>query len=432
MNIVKPFGYYLISVFNLIAFVISYNKLTCKNNRINTKNIIVILLGSLVFTISFYYSNSINKLLINLLVGFISVFMINRENLSKTLANIIIVYLIFFIIEIITSSVVMIIGIVDLDIFDTNILLKAIITIIDLTLLYFICSIKLIINYAYKISNKVKNNTLLIVLIAISLIVFIISDIRYYETFNDTIYISNIIILICIIIMLLFIIKTYIDNTREKQKTEAILYFMRKYERIIDEDRINKHELLNDLLFLKSISNKNSKDYNESLDNLIDKFTNKGIKIKNVYNLPSGLKGIFYYKLYGLDDKGFDININVSKKVLVSLKKIKYDDFITLYKIIGIVLDNAIEASNKTKNKYILIDIYENENIVIEINNSYKGNIDLNMINEKYYSTKGKNRGIGLYIINNIIRNNNNISLKQSISNNIFNTIITIKKWVLN
>lgn len=428
MNIVKPFGYYLISVFNLIAFVISYNKLTCKNNRINTKNIIVILLGSLVFTISFYYSNSINKLLINLLVGFISVFMINRENLSKTLANIIIVYLIFFIIEIITSSVVMIIGIVDLDIFDTNILLKAIITIIDLTLLYFICSIKLIINYAYKISNKVKNNTLLIVLIAISLIVFIISDIRYYETFNDTIYISNIIILICIIIMLLFIIKTYIDNTREKQKTEAILYFMRKYERIIDEDRINKHELLNDLLFLKSISNKNSKDYNESLDNLIDKFTNKGIKIKNVYNLPSGLKGIFYYKLYGLDDKGFDININVSKKVLVSLKKIKYDDFITLYKIIGIVLDNAIEASNKTKNKYILIDIYENENIVIEINNSYKGNIDLNMINEKYYSTKGKNRGIGLYIINNIIRNNNNISLKQSISNNIFNTIITIKK----
>ena len=93
----------------------------------------------------------------------------------------------------------------------------------------------------------------------------------------------------------------------------------------------------------------------------------------------------------------------------------------------GIVIDNAIEASSKTNNKYILIDIYNDNGIVIEISNSFKGKVDINSINDKYYSTKGKNRGLGLFIINKLIKSSN-ISYEQFINDSIFTTIIKIKK----
>ena len=428
MSLFKIIGYYLISIYGFLTLMLSYNKLIKSKLNFSTKTILVILIGSLIFTINLFYSASIYKLAINILAVYIASIITSKENLSKTLVNVIIMYLMLFVIEIITSSVVMLIDVVDMNMFDSNLLLKAIISFVELGSLYLLCSIKYIINIANKISGKIKNNKLIVSAMFLSIIILVITDIRFFETFSSEIYIGNFIILLCLIVIMIFAIKSYLDSDREKQKTEALLSFMSKYEKIIDEDRVTRHQLLNDLLVLKSISNKNSKEYNNILDELIDKFTNKGIKIKNIYNLPSGLKGFFYYKLYGLDDKGYDININVSKSASNSLKNIKYDDFVSLYKIVGIVLDNAIEASSKTNKKYILIDIYEQNDIIIEVSNSYKGKIDIDKINDKYYSSKGKNRGLGLYIVNNIVKNNENILNEQTINNGIFNTKITIKK----
>ena len=51
---------------------------------------------------------------------------------------------------------------------------------------------------------------------------------------------------------------------------------------------------------------------------------------------------------------------------------------------------------------------------------SLPNNIDLNDINKKGFSTKGKNRGYGLHIVNKLVKSSDDIFFKQSISNSKF------------
>ena len=62
------------------------------------------------------------------------------------------------------------------------------------------------------------------------------------------------------------------------------------------------------------------------------------------------------------------------------------------------------------------------------IDNSFKGNVKMSKISEKNYSTKDKNRGLGLFILNNLIKDNNSIKLEQSLINNIFTSKIIVYK----
>ena len=52
--------------------------------------------------------------------------------------------------------------------------------------------------------------------------------------------------------------------------------------------------------------------------------------------------------------------------------------------------------------------------------------ININKINEKNYSSKGKNRGYGLYLVNKIVSSSENLEINQEILKNKFKTILSI------
>jgi two-component system sensor histidine kinase AgrC len=202
-----------------------------------------------------------------------------------------------------------------------------------------------------------------------------------------------------------------------------------KYERILDNDRINKHEILNNLLILKSFKNKNTKEYEETLNLIIKEYENKDKNLfVNLYNLPAGLKGLLYYKVYEMKNFNINVFLNISNKVIPKLEKIDSKNFAKLCKILGIVLDNAKEASENSEDKNIAIDIYkENKKIVIYVENSTKNDVEISKIYEKNYSTKGKDRGLGLYIAKEIVNNSVIFELEQFINESKnFVSIITI------
>ena len=216
---------------------------------------------------------------------------------------------------------------------------------------------------------------------------------------------------------------------KEVKKTEELLDMMTIYEKRIDEDRIIRHEMVNNLLALKSFKDKNSKDFDKTLDDFIMTCSNKSVGVKNIYKLPFGLKGIVYYKMNIASDKKINYNINISKQVNIKLEKENYKDYVSLCKILGIIIDNAIEASEKTKDKLLIIDAYnEKDDIVIEVTNSCKEkNIDISSLYKKGYSSKGNNRGFGLHIARMLIKNSKHLEMKQECINNLFITKITIK-----
>ena len=429
MNLLNYIIMYFASCLTIIITLLSFKKLI-KSERINNNILffIVFILGSIIITINVYIVDGPLKILYSFFVLYILAICWFKENFVKTFLYMLTCYIIMLLFEIVLSSIVMIFNFVNIESFNNNIIYKIIFTFITLLCLYLTSNIKKIDNFLKKFSSKIKENQFVIILFLIIFIAFTLVDFKYASTFSSGIYRANVILTISLLLFLVLSIYNYFKANKEIEKTEVLLNFMSKYEKIIDDNRVNRHEMLNNLLMLKCIKNKNSKEYNELLDSLIDNSSNRGIKIKNIYNLPSGLKGIFYYKLYGLENKNYNININVSKLISKSIEKISHDNYTILYRVVGIILDNAIEAASLTTNKIINVDIYkENNSVVIEISNSYKGEIDLNKINNKDYSTKGEGRGLGLYIINNLIKNNDNISLNQEIIDDIFCSKIIVK-----
>lgn len=203
---------------------------------------------------------------------------------------------------------------------------------------------------------------------------------------------------------------------------------MSKYEKIIDEERINRHEMLNNLLMLKSFKNKNSKKYDDTINEIIKLYEKNGKEtIKNVSTLPSGLKGILYYKVEDMKNNEIDVNINISKKIKSLLDIINTKEYVSLCKIFGIVLDNACDAAKESKEKSVFIEVFEIENkIYINVENSFKNKVDVNKLKEQYYSTKGKGRGLGLFLANKLIKESESIDMVQRVEEDRFISEITV------
>lgn len=82
-----------------------------------------------------------------------------------------------------------------------------------------------------------------------------------------------------------------------------------------------------------------------------------------------------------------------------------------------------------SKDKFLNIEVYnEKENTIIEVNNSFESkNTDIEKIYNKNYSSKGKNRGLGLYIAKMLLKKSKYLDMEQRVENNIFYTKIYIK-----
>lgn len=419
----------LTSYITIIIMTLAYGRIDGKKITITFKGVLSLLIGGAIIVYNAYNSDSTLKIVIVLMTLILTSYFSFKDSISKTIVNTLICYFIMLLYEVIISILVMQINIFDMNTFNNNVLIKLLFSFINVSLVYLTIGFNRIKRVINSINNKIDNNKIIIIIFSVVITVLVGLDFRFFTTFSNRIYLTNIMIIICLLLLISISLYNYIKASNEMKKTEALLNFMSKYEKTIERDRIIRHETLNNLLFLKSYDDKNTVEYNNALDDLISSYNKKGMNIKNIYKLPTGLKGIFYYKLNGLSDNGFNISINVSKNIQSSFKTINHEDYVVLYKMVSILLDNAIEASTKTKDKIINIDVYKEDNkIIIIIDNSFKGKVNIERINDKNYSTKGKNRGLGLFILNDLVRNSAAIEFEQNILDKIFSSKITINK----
>lgn len=101
-----------------------------------------------------------------------------------------------------------------------------------------------------------------------------------------------------------------------------------------------------------------------------------------------------------------------------------------LCEILGILLDNAIEAARESKDKMVSFKIEESEEAcVFEIKNSIDRMPDRVKMFEKNWSTKGENRGFGLWNAGNIIKRYENVILNTTVDQNfVEQDLIVLKK----
>ncbi len=124
-------------------------------------------------------------------------------------------------------------------------------------------------------------------------------------------------------------------------------------------------------------------------------------------------------------ENGIEMNINVFLD-LNSLNMKIYE----FTRILGILLDNAIEASKECDEKIINLEIRNDQNRqILLIENTYLNkDIDTEKIYEKNYSTKTGNSGLGLWEVRKILKKNNNLNLFTSKTDKFFKQQLELYK----
>lgn len=285
--------------------------------------------------------------------------------------------------------------------------------------------LKTVVNY--KLSNNVKIVTVS-ALTLITIAIFFYNLIGNFRHDND-IY-TYLLVIITLIVILVTLLRQKIDNENMFKKYDDLLTIMKNYESDIEEQRTINHESKNELLTIRSkLSEENDKELCSYIDSIIgDKKSVKSAKFSKFKYLPSnGLKGFFYYKFIEAEKRGIKVSLNISKLVENSyLGDMKTKDFKDLTRIIGVYLDNAIEAASTSKDKKLGIEIYEVKGIIqIIISNTYDNAIEKDKVGNERYSTKGKNRGHGLLLVKRILNENNRITSETKITDSLY--IQTIK-----
>ncbi|MBN3348151.1 histidine kinase [Clostridium botulinum] len=235
------------------------------------------------------------------------------------------------------------------------------------------------------------------------------------------------------------IIVYYYDNSveyrvklrREIEEKNEIEEYSHIIEDMYSETRRFKHDYINMLSPLKEyIDNEDIEGLSEFFyNNVIDmdkniKWSNSNIdKLK--YIKVSGLKAILSTKLIKASSMNIDINVHIVEDI-----DYIHMNIMDLCRIIGILMDNAIEASGECEAPKICIVVAnKNDYVVIALHNNFFGDKPLiHKIYKEGFSTKGRGRGLGLYTVKNIIDiKYENVFLNTSIEGNVFIQEIWIK-----
>lgn len=284
--------------------------------------------------------------------------------------------------------------------------------------------------FAYKMSSNVKIS-IFAVLSGICVLVFFYIGFSNLEIENELLI--SVFCMAVFLIILFSLVKQKIENNKITEKYDSLIEFMKSYEEIIDEQRIQHHENKNQLINIKCklIDKDKKKNIIEYIDSILDeKLQFDKEKYSKLKYLPSnGFKGIIYYKIMKAEELGIKVSVNVSEDVEKSiLHHMGADDYKQLCRIIGVYLDNAIEASCVSLDKVIGIEVYYiDKNVKIVISNSYIGEINIKNINENGYSTKGNNRGYGLPLVKYILDNSNIFVSETTVCNGIYTQKLMIK-----
>ena len=405
-------GSYILSV---SCFIIG-NILLDRKEKLNIKNIIITATLSIIIIIinltSATMIDNVLKLVVifALYIGYYKV--IFKEELSKTILTSFIMNLIIFLSEMIVD---IILGII-LFFLKDNVFATMRYS-VEINIAISLCAI--IISYKERkrlneLVNKGQMDKKILIFLAI-IIITTLAILLYKTPLVDikldlnTSITAFLIVIFCIISFI--IIKQQRDVNEKEEEYKKLANYSQVTEGVLEEYRLNLHESRNQLIIIRNmISTTKKKELEEYVNNLIDATeVNKYRWVNELKYIPiPELKGFINFKLMEMSNKKIDIEINVERKLKNSkMKKLKIKDKGDLYNIIGVFLDNAKEASLESKEKRVAIEMYEMEkDLHVIIANTYKGEVDIEKINEYGYSSKGKNRGTGLHLVNKIVERN--------------------------
>ena len=245
---------------------------------------------------------------------------------------------------------------------------------------------------------------------------------------NDSFeFLINLFVLFLFFLMAILYFKENMKSKEMSDKYNELLSTVDTFEKELITKRKIIHDFKNQLIVINGYA-----DYPEKLKAYLSEIIKDQRNIPNsklllnVEKLPSGLKGLIYYKFSNLDS-----NINVSIDIKNSLKK--YESISPklnkdCLKILGVFIDNAIEAVKNEKEKYINLEfIKQKEQIIITVRNACTPRVNIKDLTKNGFTTKGKNHGYGLSLVSDIVRKEDALDIKFECDDDIFSATLVIR-----
>lgn len=295
--------------------------------------------------------------------------------------------------------------------------------------------------YIYSFVSFSLTLLLLYVYLSIFFITYVFKEIYYFERFIDLLLFF--IITQGIFIAFLIFYETKVQKERElKDNNEIKFENLLHYSKLIEERNLEiqkfNHDLNNIIASINEVEeNEQVKKFKKKLlylsnytENIL--FTNNKIDTTYLINIKNPyLKNLLLKKIELIINKGIKFRFECFEEIF-EIKKIHNLD---LVRIIGILIDNAIEEAENLTNGFINISIYShNESIefIIENNFVHNENISIHKLIKSGFSTKDNHAGLGLSIIENIIEKNKYININFDINDETttFKVILVINMFL--
>lgn len=295
-------------------------------------------------------------------------------------------------------------------------------------MIYFIMFILYKLSYKFQIhinilDNMNFKNKRILILNSILGLITIGTQFYLIVFFNDNLPLF-IVLLSTISLVAYFIISIYsLIKTTKLELTTRDLEETKLYNQslIILHDSVRgfKHDFHNILQAIGGYIDK------KDLDGLEKYYSQLVTDCQRVNNLTSlspetinnpAIYGILASKYLRADELGIQINL----EVFLNLNKINMKIY-EFTRILGILMDNAIEASSECDEKIIKLEIRKDFNVnrqILIVENTYNNkDVDTDKIFEKGYTSKTDTKsqhGLGLFEVRQILKKNNNLNLFTS------------------
>ena len=393
----------------------------------------------LIFAISLITSNVVFppfNVIINYTCIVLLIKLIFKLNLLKSFVSLIVSLFVFGLLNILIQNPYLTILNIDLDTFMSVALYRIPYLIIIYILLMLVCIFlrkfkKINFNLSFIDSLDKKTSILLYINIFIgflTLCIQLVTTTFYIDIVPIIISLLNFILLIAFLILSIYSFTRIIKLANTRRELASAEEYNKSLQNLYDEVKCFKHDFGNIVStidgYIENNDMKRLKKYFSEIKQDCKLTNNLSLLNPSTINNP-GIYSLLNNKYY----KATNLGITFEIEFFLNLNTLE----VNMYKfsrILGILIDNAIEEAEKCENKIVKISFIRedrNNRALITIENTYSNkDVNIEKIFEKGASGKENHSGIGLWEVRKIVNSSKNLDLFTDKTHEFFKQELSI------
>ena len=425
----------------ILSVIVIYEWHKLQGTKVNWRSYKIYLIYIIFIILSFLGSSLTNayiRMPILLVIWTILYVFLFNVSIREALVSVIEVQIITLILEVICMIFLMGVLQIDIQVLQSNLFLKLLPNLGMGILTYIVFLFKFpiyirenIIKFIKHLNSRYVALYLILLMICINVMMAVI----YYE--NTTIII---IIMECIILSIYTVIS--ILMLKEKNTSEIYRIGYKEQQKalqdnvlLLDQECMKNHENVNQLYTIEGLArNNDTKGILEYIGVVIkEKKQEDNTLTRRIKRIPlATIQGLIYPKLGIMKDNDIDFQVVLARNIKeFDFTKIDMKTNMELCKILGVLIDNAIDEVTKLEDRKIKLELFcKNGDLHIDVSNNYGKLLD-NM-DEVGVTSKEGLHGYGLGIIAQITKQNPKLQNQKNINANRFHQIVVVSNSIDN